>query len=114
MPRTLVWLKRDLRLRDHAPLSAAQQDTAAAALYIIEPAGLASPEFDGSHLDFTLSCLQTLRAELAARGLPLLVRVGSALGVLSALRAEFPFDQLLSHEETGPLWSYDRDRAVAR
>ena len=114
MPRTLVWLKRDLRLRDHAPLSAAQQGTAAAALYIIEPAWLASPEFDGSHLDFSLQCLHTLRAELGARGLPLLVRVGPALEVLAALRAEFPFDQLLSHEETGPLWSYDRDRAVAR
>ena len=114
MPVSVVWLKRDLRLHDHAPLHAAQGGSAAVALYIIEPDWLSSPEFDGSHLDFTLQSLQELRGRLAARGLPLLVRVGPALAVLAQLHAEFHFTQLLSHEETGPLWSYARDRAVAR
>ncbi|MDP2006760.1 MAG: FAD-binding domain-containing protein [Rubrivivax sp.] len=113
MDTALVWLKRDLRLRDHAPLHAAQGARAAVALYVIEPAWLASPEFSSSHLHFTLQCLAGLRAELAARGLPLLVRVGEVPAVFDALRREFPFSQLLSHEETGPGWSYTRDGAVA-
>jgi hypothetical protein len=57
MDNAVVWLERDLRLRDHAPLHAAQSARAAAALYVIEPAWLASPEFSPSHLQFTLQCL---------------------------------------------------------
>jgi len=116
MPSSVVWLKRDLRLRDHAPLAAAQgaSGRCAAALFIVEPEWLASPDFDGSHLDFALQCLHSLRPALAERGLPLLVRVGPALQVLGALQRETGFDQLLSHEETGAGWTYDRDRAVAR
>jgi deoxyribodipyrimidine photo-lyase len=86
----------------------------AASLFVIEPEGLSSPEFDAQHLDFTLACLAPLRAELAARGLPLLVRVGSAVDVLSTLRRELAFTHLASHEETGPLWTYARDQQVAR
>ncbi len=114
MESALVWLKRDLRLLDHAPLQAAQGARVAAALYVIEPDWLASPEFDGSHLHFTLQCLAELRAELAARGLPLLVRVGPVAEVFDTLRREFAFGHLLSHEETGPGWTYARDLAVAR
>ena len=109
----LVWFKRDLRVRDHAPLAAAAQCDAAAGLFVIEPAWLASPEFDGQHLAYTLDCLAELRAGLAARGLPLLVRVGEVPQVFDALRREFAFTHLLSHEETGPGWTWVRDKAVA-
>ena len=113
MDTALVWLKRDLRLRDHAPLHAAQAARAAAAVYVIEPAWLGSPEFSASHLQFTLAGLAGLRRDLAARGLPLLVRVGAAPAVFDTLQREFPFTRLLSHEETGPGWSYRRDLDVA-
>ena len=113
MHTALVWLKRDLRLRDHAPLHAAQAAGAAATLFVIEPAWLASPEFNASHLQFTLQGLAEMRRELAARGLPLLVRVGEVPAVLQALHDEWPFEHLLSHEETGTGWSYTRDIAVA-
>jgi deoxyribodipyrimidine photo-lyase len=43
----------------------------------------------------------------------MLVRQGEMPGVLQSLRREFPFTHLFSHEETGPSWSYTRDRAVA-
>ena len=113
MATALVWFKRDLRVHDHAPLAAAAQHRRAFALYLIEPAWLASPEFDPQHLDFALGCLAELRANLAARGLPLTVRVGEARAVFDALAAETGFDTLLSHEETGPGWTYARDLAVA-
>jgi deoxyribodipyrimidine photo-lyase len=114
MPTALVWLKRDLRLRDHAPLHAAQAAGASAALFVIEPVWLASAEFNASHLQFTLQGLAELRRELAARGLPLLVRVGEVPAVLQQLHTEWPFERLLSHEETGTGWSYARDIAVAQ
>ncbi len=112
--RAVVWFKRDLRVHDHAPLLAALSHTDALALFVIEPEWLQSPECDASHVDFALACLAELRAALALRKLPLLVRVGSALQVLAGLHAELQFTHLLSHEETGPGWSYTRDQQVAR
>lgn len=109
----LVWFKRDLRLHDHAPLVAAQAHTLALGLFVIEPEWLQSPECDASHVDFALGCLTELRAALALRGLPLLVRVGNMLQVLAELQSEVRFTHLLSHEETGPGWSYTRDKQVA-
>ena len=109
----LVWFKRDLRLHDHAPLVAAQAHQRGLGLFVIEPEWLNSPECDASHVDFALGCLTELRAALAERGLPLLVRVGSMVEVLTQLQAKVPFTHLLSHEETGPGWSYTRDKQVA-
>jgi len=110
----VVWLKRDLRMADHAPLAAAAAaGEPALALYVIEPAWLDSPEFDAQHLAFALQSLAPLRRGLAARGLPLLVRTGPMVDVLQALQRELGITQLLSHEETGPGWTWDRGRAVA-
>ena len=105
----LVWLKRDLRLADHAPLNAAQGFSRALAVFIVEPAWLASPECEASHVEFALACIEVLRQQ----GLPVLVRQGEAVAVLEALCAEHGVTHLLSHEETGPGWTWDRDKAVA-
>ena len=112
--RALVWFKRDLRVRDHEPLVRALGHSDALALYLIEPEWLESPECDAMHVDFALACVTQLREALARRGLPLWVRVGSAVPVLAQLRQDLGFTHLLSHEETGTGWSYTRDRAVAR
>lgn len=112
-PAALVWFKRDLRVRDHAPLAEALHFEQALALLVIEPQWLASPECDPRHVAFLLDCVSELQAELAGRGLRLIVRCGDMLEVLQSLRCEFPFTHLFSHEETGPGWSYTRDLAVA-
>ena len=113
MSGALVWFKRDLRVRDHAPLAAAEHFEAAAALVVIEPEWLESPECDPRHVDFFLRNVEALQVDLAQRGLPLLVRVGEMIPVLQKLRREFVFSHLFSHEETGPGWSYARDLRVA-
>ena len=112
--RALVWFKRDLRVHDHAPLVAACSHADALALFVFEPDWLHSPECDVSHVDFALDCLAELRHALAERGMPLLVRHGSMVDVLAQLHDALPFTHVLSHEETGPGWSFARDRDVAR
>ncbi|MBC7620033.1 MAG: deoxyribodipyrimidine photo-lyase [Candidatus Saccharibacteria bacterium] len=111
--RALVWFKRDLRVHDHAPLVAALAHTDALGLFVIEPEWLQSPDCDASHVEFALACLTELRAALALRGLPLMVCVGTAVEVLAQIHGEWAFTHLLSHEETGPGWSYVRDVQVA-
>jgi len=110
----LVWFKRDLRVRDHAPLVEAARMEQALGLVLIEPAWLQSPECDPRHVQFLLDNVAALQQELSRRGLVLLVRIGEATEVLARLRREFAFTHLFSHEETGSDWSYARDRAVAR
>ena len=113
-PTALVWFKRDLRVRDHAPLAAAQRFERTLALVAIEPAWLASPECSPQQVVWYLQSVQSLRTELAARGLPLLVQVGDMLQLLQALQQQHGITHLFSHEETGAGWSYSRDLAVAR
>ena len=109
----VVWLKKDLRSSDHAPLAVAALLGTTVAVYVFEPEWLASPECDAQHVAHTLACLAELRTVLAARGLPLLVRVGSVLSVFTELQQSHGFQHLLSHEETGSGWTYARDLAVA-
>jgi len=112
-PTALVWFKRDLRVRDHAPLAEAAHFEHALGLVVIEPQWLDSPECDPRHVGFLLHCVAELQRDLAAHGLPLLVRIGAVPQVLQTLRREHHFTHLFSHEETGPGWSYTRDLAVA-
>ena len=114
MSRSVVWLKRDLRLEDHAPLSTAAREGPCVALYVFEPSLLSAPEADGSHVRFVLGCLAELRGALRARGGRLLVRVGEMPEVLDRLQAAFPFDTLHSHAEVGTRDTWDRDKRVAR
>lgn len=74
----LVWFKRDLRLRDHAPLAEAMHFESALGLVVIEPQWLASPKCDPRHVGFLIDCVAQLQRDLAARGLPLLVRTGAS------------------------------------
>ena len=48
----VVWLKRDLRLRDHAPLAAAFARGDVLVVYVVEPELVRQPETDPSHVAF--------------------------------------------------------------
>ncbi|MFN9418384.1 MAG: deoxyribodipyrimidine photo-lyase, partial [Pirellula sp.] len=67
-PIQLVWLKRDLRLDDHLPLSNACRAGTTVALYVFEPQLWRMPEFDRSHFDFIVQSLRELASKLKAIG----------------------------------------------
>jgi deoxyribodipyrimidine photo-lyase len=108
----VIWFKRDLRVVDHAPLAAARRPVLP--LYIIEPEYWRGPDASPRQWRFLRGALLDLRAALAEIGLPLLVRSGDAVTLLRRLHAERGIAALHSHEETGNLWTYARDRAVGR
>ncbi|UPY36361.1 FAD-binding domain-containing protein [Sediminicoccus sp. KRV36] len=108
----VVWFKRDLRVADHAPLARARGRILP--LYIIEPGYWQGGDASPRQWRFLRAALLDLRAELAAIGLPLVVRSGDAVTLLRRLHAERGIATLHSHEETGNLWTYARDRAVGR
>lgn len=110
----IVWFKRDLRVADHAPLSTAAGRGAVFGLYVDEPELQSAPDCSSLHLAFLDECLADLRAQLAQLGVPLLRIRGEMCPVLGRLHATLGSFVLHSHEETGNLLSYARDRAVAR
>lgn len=112
MSLQVVWFKRDLRVRDHAPLVAAAARGTVLPLYVIEPSLWSAPDADLLHWDFVAASLHELRERLARRGAPLVVRVGEVVAVLQALHAAQGIAALWSHEETGTALTFARDRAV--
>lgn len=110
----LVWFKRDLRLEDHAALSAAAMRGPVLPLVIVEPDYWAQPDTSARQWQFTRACIADLQAAIADHGGKLIIRVGKAVQILEALRAEVGRFKLWSHEETGNHWTYARDKAVRR
>lgn len=110
----LVWLKRDLRLRDHAPLARAAASGPCLCLYVYEPELLADATTHASHIQFINDSLAGLAAELHERGGALITRVGNLPEVFDQLHAERPIARLWSHEETGLGITYERDKRVKR
>ena len=109
---TILWFKRDLRVSDHPALARAAGD-AVLPLYLVEPEYWRLPDVSHRQWAFTAECLVELREALGRLGAPLVVRVGDAVAVLEALRVAHGVTDLVSHEETGNLWTYARDRRVA-
>ncbi len=110
---TLVWFKRDLRVADQSALAHAAALGPVLPLYIVEPDYWRLPDTSARQWGFTAECLAGLRDDLAALGAPLIVRTGEAVGVLETLCRAHKVGRIVSHEETGNLWTYARDRRVA-
>jgi deoxyribodipyrimidine photo-lyase len=115
---SVVWLKKDLRLTDHAPLVWAagqgrQHASGVLALWVYEPAMWQQPDASARHLGFANECLAELQTQIAQQGGPLLRCHGDMQGVLAQLKEVLGSFTLVSHEETGNGWSYARDKAVA-
>lgn len=108
----IVWLKKDFRDEDHAPLFEAAQTGAFGILYICEPSLWAGSDISSRHYHFTCQSLSRLKSRLEARGLSVSVAVGEAVHVLSDIHAKTPITRLLSHEECGNQRSFQRDKAV--
>ena len=110
----IVWFKRDLRTRDHRPLSAASLCGPVLPLFIIEDQLLNAPDSSPRHWAFQRQGLTGLDQELRALGQPLVVRQGPPVAVLEELRQRYGTVALWAHEETGNGISYQRDRDVRR
>jgi deoxyribodipyrimidine photo-lyase len=112
-PINIVWFKRDLRVTDHAPLVAASSGPVLP-VYIFEPDYWQLPDTSPIQHAALVSAVSDLSSSLLQMGAPLLVQSGKAIDVFKSLLKAYPVAQVVSHEETGNAWTYDRDRKVAR
>ena len=115
MSMDVVWFKRDLRTRDHVPLlSASLSGRPVICLYILEPERLEQDDTDPIHIQWELDCAIDLSSTLRDTGASLHYGLGDAVEVLEEIHANYGIERLLSHEETGNSWSYERDLKVSK
>ncbi|MEL6675580.1 MAG: deoxyribodipyrimidine photo-lyase [Bacteroidota bacterium] len=111
----LVWLKRDLRTQDHAPLEAAE---AAGIPYLIfycfEPGLISYPDTSTRHLQFVFHSLQAMQHRLSQDGQQISVCYGEATEVIAHWLDQYEVQQVFSHRETGIKLSWERDKAVGK
>ncbi len=110
---SVVWLKRDLRLHDHAALNAAIADgVPVVLLYVVEPDYWRLPDTSARHWQFICASLHELATEARTMGQLLTVRVGTVVDVLTGFFDQFDIVAIHAHEETGNLWTFKRDLDV--
>lgn len=112
----VVWLKRDVRLHDHAPLRAALTSSSPILiLFVYEPDQLSHASVHGSHILFQNEALDAFNATFSSRyatASPITFLHAEMPSALDALHAHRPIVRLLAHQETGHLASFARDRRV--
>jgi len=116
---TLVWLKRDLRLHDHAPLAEASRRCLAGekalAVYVRETDYWATNKASVDQWEFVAECLKDLATNLEKINCPLLIAEAlSAEIVLESLFDYYGITELFCHQETGNGWTFERDKRVLR
>ena len=116
----IVWIKRDLRTRDHAPLAEAEASGLPyRVIFIFEPSMVAHPDCSERHLRFQWQSIQNMNrafqglvSDSAARQVD--VFWGDAAAVFQALLEQFQVERVLSYQESGIEMSFQRDKAIAQ
>ncbi|HEX4847194.1 MAG TPA: deoxyribodipyrimidine photo-lyase [Novosphingobium sp.] len=110
---TLVWLRRDLRLADHAALVAACAAGPVVPVYVLDDETAAHRAMGGASRWWLHHSLAALDAALRARGARLILRRGKSDEVLAALAAECGAREVHALHHYEPWWR-NAERAVAK
>ena len=112
---SVVWFKRDLRLRDHAPLMeaiAAGRRVLLCAFF--EPSLIAAPQYDTRHWRFQYESIADLRQQLEAYRAPVYLIHRELTDGLRRLSQHYKIKAIYAHQETGLKITFDRDIEVQR
>eukprot|EP00977_Amphora_coffeiformis_P001951 scaffold370_cov176-Amphora_coffeaeformis.AAC.28 len=121
----VVWLKKDVRLHDHGPLSTAMQrkDRLVLILYVYESDQLSESSVHGSHIAFANEGLLDLEKRLCqlaeiqfveGRFQILTLCHGEIVATLTAIHECQRIGRLMAHMETGHMASFERDKRVRK
>ncbi len=110
----IVWLKRDLRLRDHAPLRAASaKGIPILLIYIFDPSLLHYEDSDPRHWRFVWQSLQDLQKQLSSFNGKIEIFHRNSLDVFTDIVDHFAVENVFSHQEIGNDISFQRDKEIA-
>jgi deoxyribodipyrimidine photo-lyase len=111
----LLWFRgKDLRVTDHAPLTAALEDAEVIPLFVLDPYFFA-PERARElphRMQFLLQSLEALQKNIAHLGSKLLLVSGKSVDVVPALARRWRVTRVLAQRWTEP-FGRERDRRIA-
>jgi deoxyribodipyrimidine photo-lyase len=110
----VLWLKRDLRLRDHLPLKKAlEANEPLLMVYVFEPSVINAPQYSTRHWRFVWESLKDLNNQLVHLNGKIHIFHSEVIPLFKALHEAFSINKIFSFQETGIKITYDRDKEVA-
>jgi len=112
--RALVWIRRDLRLHDHAALSAATHEADEVAVVFVFDCVIldALADKDDRRLTYICRSLEEVDAKLRGHGSRLLVMHGDPVSLIPSLAREWNADAVFANRDYEP-YARERDAKVA-
>lgn len=111
----VVWFKRDLRLCDNeAIFNALSTKKRTLFLYVFEKSLIDDPHYDERHWNFIKQSIVDVNHQLETYNTKILTVTSEVITVFNQLQNEFKIDTVYSHQETGLLITYERDKEFAR
>jgi len=109
----IVWLKRDLRSQDHAPLLKAEcAGIPYRIIYLFEPSRIEYPDTGPRHLQFVYHSISALDKVLSEFNRQVEVFYGEAIEVFNYLNDVFDVNSVFSYQESGTQGSWERDKKI--
>ncbi len=110
----IVWIKRDIRLQDHAPIAAAEKSNIPyLMLYIFEPKMMEHPASSLRHWQFCWHSLQQQNKLIAQKNRKVEICYGEATEVFNFYLMHYEIKQVLSYQETDGMHSWLRDKQIS-
>ncbi len=108
----IVWLKRDLRLQDHAPFYFAEEAPHDyISIYIFEPSMMSYPDTSLRHLQFIYHSIQSMNQQLEKYNRKVIVFYAEAVDVFELLKNNYKINKIFSYQESGTRHTWNRDKA---
>ena len=112
---SVVWLKRDLRLHDNEAIyNAIKTDRPVLILYSFEPMLLNDAHYSDRHWNFIKESIADLNNELKVFNSKILAVQSDIVALINALLTRYKITDIFSHQETGILVTYERDKRFER
>ena len=111
----IVWLKRDLRTRDHLPMYQAEKASVPfLPIYIFEPAFIGYPDCSDRHLQFVYHSLLEMNEALEKEQAEVAIFHGDATEVFGYLTEVFEINEVFAYQESGTEITWKRDKAIVK
>ncbi len=112
---SVVWLKRDLRLHDNeAVFNALKLNKRVLFLFMFEPLLLEDSHYSERHWNFIRESIRDLNVQLKIHNSKVLAVKADCIQTFNKLQAIYKITDVFSHQETGILKTYERDKAFKR
>ncbi|TXE16041.1 deoxyribodipyrimidine photo-lyase [Psychroserpens burtonensis] len=111
----IVWLKRDLRLEDNeAIVNALATGERTLLLYAFETILLEDNHYSERHWNFIRESIKDLNKQLKPLNSKILAVEADIISIINQLMSKYMIRDIYSHQETGILVTYNRDKSFKR